>query len=152
MQLPDLRGPRHGRQHLEGVLAVDLAVANVELQQSPKHLEVLELACMRERGRVESGQCAVSHSKEWKIPQEKRTGPQLEEESSRRTFDVGELHVHARQLRAVLERLDVACGVAVARSGKHKLREGHETARERGRVESGQCALCQSKEWKIPQG
>ena len=50
-QLLDLRGPRHGRQHLEGVLAVDLAVANVELQQSPKHLEVLELACMRPRGR-----------------------------------------------------------------------------------------------------
>jgi len=80
VQLLDLRGPRHGRQHLEGVLAVDLlAVANVELQQSPKHLEVLELACMRarERGREESGQCAVSHSKEWKIPEEKRTGPQL---------------------------------------------------------------------------
>ena len=52
VQLLDLRGPRHGRQHLEGVLAVDLlAVANVELQQSPKHLEVLELACMRPRGR-----------------------------------------------------------------------------------------------------
>ena len=52
VQLLDLRGPRHGRQHLEGVLAVDLlAVANVELQQSPKHLEVLELACMRQRGR-----------------------------------------------------------------------------------------------------
>ena len=51
-QLLDLRGPRHGRQHLEGVLAVDLlAVINVELQQSPKHLEVLELACMRQRGR-----------------------------------------------------------------------------------------------------
>ena len=46
LQLLDLCGPRHGRQHLEGVLAVDLlAVANVELQQSPKHLEVLELAC-----------------------------------------------------------------------------------------------------------
>merc|ERR1711965_637172 len=51
-QLLDLRGPRHGRQHLKGVLAVDLlAVTNVELQQSPKHLEVLELACMRQRGR-----------------------------------------------------------------------------------------------------
>ena len=50
-QLLDLRGPRHGRQHLEGVLAVDLAAADVELQQSPKHLEVLELACMRQRGR-----------------------------------------------------------------------------------------------------
>ena len=51
VQLLDLSSPRHGRQHLEGVLAVDLAVANVELQQSPKHLEVLKLACMRQRGR-----------------------------------------------------------------------------------------------------
>ena len=82
-QLLDLRGPRHGRQHLEGVFAVDLlAVVNVELQQSPKHLEVLELACMRPRGRevekrVGSALSAVSHSKEWKISQEKRTGTQI---------------------------------------------------------------------------
>merc|ERR1711988_280794 len=67
-QLLDLRGPRHGRQHLEGVLAVNLlAAADVELQQSPKHLEVLELAS-----------------------------------------DLAVEEVHARQLRALLERLDVA--------------------------------------------
>ena len=64
-QLLDLSGPRHGRQHLEGVLAVDvLAAVNVELQQIPKHLEVLELACMRQRRRevekrVGSAQCAI---------------------------------------------------------------------------------------------
>ena len=47
VQLLDLSGPRHGRQHLEGVLAVDIcALANVELQESTQHLEVLELACM----------------------------------------------------------------------------------------------------------
>ena len=46
VQLLDLSGPRHGRQHLEGVLAVDLlAVVNVELQESAKRLEILELAC-----------------------------------------------------------------------------------------------------------
>ena len=46
VQLLDLSGPRHGRQHLEGVLAVDLfARFNVELQESAKRLEVLELAC-----------------------------------------------------------------------------------------------------------
>ena len=46
VQLLDLSGPRHGRQHLEGVLAVDLlAVANVELQESAKRLEVLKFAC-----------------------------------------------------------------------------------------------------------
>ena len=45
VQLLDLRGPRHGRQHLEGVLAVDLlANRNVELQQSAERFEVLELA------------------------------------------------------------------------------------------------------------
>ena len=40
--------------------------------------------------------------------------PQSEEESSRRTLNLGVAHDHVRQLRAVLERLDVACGVAVA--------------------------------------
>ena len=45
IQLLDLSSPRHGRQHLEGVLAVDLlARLNVELQESAKRLEVLELA------------------------------------------------------------------------------------------------------------
>ena len=49
VQLLDLSGPRHGRQHLEGVLAVDLfARVNVELQESAKRLEVLELACRME--------------------------------------------------------------------------------------------------------
>ena len=90
---------------------------------------------MRPRGReveksVGSAQCAIKrirvlfsgakdtklekHKKSGlKIPQEKRTGPQSEEESSRRTLNLGVAHVHHRQLRAVLERLDVACGVAV---------------------------------------
>ena len=45
VQLLDLSGPRHGRQHPEGVLAVDLfAAADVELQQSTERFEVLELA------------------------------------------------------------------------------------------------------------
>ena len=48
-QLLDLRGPRHSRQRLEGILAVDLlAVGNVELQESAERLEVLELACRME--------------------------------------------------------------------------------------------------------
>ena len=34
VQLLDLSGPRHGRQQLEGILAVDLAVVDVELQES----------------------------------------------------------------------------------------------------------------------
>ena len=51
-----------------------LASTNGERNMRPRGRE--------ERGREESGQCAVSHFKEWKIPQEKRTGPQLEEESS----------------------------------------------------------------------
>ena len=67
-----------------------------------------------------------------------------------RTLNLGVAHAHIRQLRALLERLDVACGGAVA-SGKHKRREEHETAKERGREESGQCAVSHSKEWKIPQ-
>ena len=44
-QLPDLPGPRHGRQCLQGVLAVDLrAVSDVELQESTERLEILKLA------------------------------------------------------------------------------------------------------------
>ena len=44
-QLPDLPGPRHGRQCLQGVLAVDLlAEVDVELQESTECLEVLEVA------------------------------------------------------------------------------------------------------------
>ena len=45
VQLLNLPGPRHGRQHLEGILAVDLiAAADVELQESTERLEILELA------------------------------------------------------------------------------------------------------------
>ena len=45
VQLLDLSGPRHGRQHLEGILAVDpTAVSDVELQESAERLEVFELA------------------------------------------------------------------------------------------------------------
>ena len=45
VQLLDLPGPRHGRQHLEGVLVVDpLAVVDVELQESTERLEILKLA------------------------------------------------------------------------------------------------------------
>ena len=45
VQLLDLSGPRHGRQHLEGILAVDpLAVSDVELEESAERLEVFELA------------------------------------------------------------------------------------------------------------
>ena len=45
VQLLDLPGPRHGRQQLEGILAVDpLAVVDVELQESTERLEVFELA------------------------------------------------------------------------------------------------------------
>ena len=45
VQLLDLSGPRHCRQHLEGVLAVDLsAVVDVEHQESIERLEILELA------------------------------------------------------------------------------------------------------------
>ena len=67
-----------------------------------------------------------------------------------RTLNLGVAHVHVRQLRAVLERLDVACGVAVASTnGESDMR--HETARERGRIESGQFADSHSNEWKIPQ-
>ena len=44
VQLLDLSGPRHGRQCLQGVLAVDLlAAADVEPQESAKRLEVFEL-------------------------------------------------------------------------------------------------------------
>ena len=46
-----------------------------------------------------------------------------------RTLNLGVGHVHARQLRAVLERLDVACGVAVASiNGERSMRQ-----RPRGR-------------------
>ena len=49
VQLLDLPGPRHGRQCLQGVLAVDpLAVVDVELQESTECLEVLEVACEME--------------------------------------------------------------------------------------------------------
>ena len=45
VQLLDLSGPRHGRQQLEGILAVDpLAVVDVELQESTERLEILKLA------------------------------------------------------------------------------------------------------------
>ena len=63
----------------------------------------------------------------WKILTEKRTGPQSEEESSRRTLDCGAPHAHARQLREMLEHLDVACGVAVASTN------GERGMRPRGR-------------------
>ena len=87
---------------------------------------------MRPRGkevekRVGSALSAVSHSKEWKIPQEKRTGPQSEEKKSRRTSDCGVPHVHARQLREMLEHLDVACGSAVTSTN------GERSMRPRGR-------------------
>ena len=46
VQLLDLPGPRHGRQHRESILAVDLiAVSDAELEESSECLEVLELAC-----------------------------------------------------------------------------------------------------------
>ena len=41
-----------------------------------------------------------------------------------RTFDGGVLHVHHRQLRAVLEHLDVACGIAVASTNGERSRRG----------------------------
>ena len=44
VQLLDLSGPRHGRQHLEGIPAVDPAAADVELQESTERLEVFKLA------------------------------------------------------------------------------------------------------------
>ena len=43
VQLLDLSGPRHGREHLEGILTVDLGAADAELQESAKRLEVFEL-------------------------------------------------------------------------------------------------------------
>ena len=40
-----------------------------------------------------------------------------------RTLNIGGAHVHVRQLRAVLERLDVACGVAVtSTNGERSMR------------------------------
>ena len=45
VQLPDLSGPWHGRQYLEGILTVDLGAADAELKESAKRLEVFELAC-----------------------------------------------------------------------------------------------------------
>ena len=63
----------------------------------------------------------------WKILTEKRTGPQLEEESSRLTSDFGPPHVHARQVREMLEHLDVACGGAVTST------DGERGMRPRGR-------------------
>ena len=46
VQLLDLPGPRHGRQHLEGVLAVGpVAAVDAELQEAAERLETLELAC-----------------------------------------------------------------------------------------------------------
>ena len=45
VQLLDLPGPRHGRQQLEGILAVDLlAVDDIERQESTECLEVFEVA------------------------------------------------------------------------------------------------------------
>ena len=44
-----------------------------------------------------------------------------------RTLNIGGAHVHVRQLRAVLERLDVACRVAVAST------KGEGNMRPRGR-------------------
>ena len=47
VQLLDLPGPRHGRQQLEGILAVDLAAAvasDAELQEGTERLEILKLA------------------------------------------------------------------------------------------------------------
>ena len=44
-----------------------------------------------------------------------------------RTLNIGGDHVHHRQLRAVLECLDVACGVAVASTN------GERSMRPRGR-------------------
>ena len=57
-----------------------------------------------------------------------------------RTLNLGVVHGHARQLRALLERLDVACGVAVASTN------GERSMRPRGReveksVGSAQCAI-----------
>ena len=43
VQFLDLPGPRHGRQHLEGILTVDLGAADAELQESTECLEVLEV-------------------------------------------------------------------------------------------------------------
>ena len=74
-------------------------------------------------------QIAVSHS--WKFRGffrgefrlRKRTGPQSEEKKSRRTLDCGVPHVHARQLRALLEHLDVACGgAATSTNGERSMR------------------------------
>ena len=46
VQLLDLSGPRHGRQHLEGILAVDpLATFDVELEEGSECFKILELAC-----------------------------------------------------------------------------------------------------------
>jgi hypothetical protein len=86
---------------------------------------------MRPRGRevekrVGSAQCAIKrirvlfsgakdtklekHKKSGlKIPQEKRTGPQSEEESSCLTFDFGVKHNHLGQTRTAGENSDVTC-------------------------------------------
>ena len=46
VQLLDLSGPRHGRQHFEGMLPVDPAAAvDVELEEGSECFEILELAC-----------------------------------------------------------------------------------------------------------
>ena len=72
----------------------------------------------------------------WKILTEKRTGPQSEEKKSRRTSDCGVPHVHARQLREMLEHLDVACRVAVASTnGERGMRpQGREVEKRVGSV------------------
>ena len=55
VQLLDLPGPRHGRQHLESILTVDLGAADVELEESTERLEVLELAYRMEANQKVSG-------------------------------------------------------------------------------------------------
>ena len=102
----------------------DCGVLHVHVRQLRAVLERLDVACgvavtstneergMRPQGReVEKrvGSALSVTPKEWEIPQEKRTGPQSEEESSRLTFDFGATHAHLGQTRATGENLDVTC-------------------------------------------
>ena len=73
------------------------------MSSSGKHIRREGHETARERGRGESGQCAVSDTIEWNLPQEKRTGPHLSEDcSSLRTFEAAD----AAQVDA-LDVLDV---------------------------------------------